>query len=233
MARRPWPRTAGSSSKGPTSRSSRPTSGSRSTWAGWSRSTRSPRACSSVRSGSCCTGSSRPTRTRRPDILPVELRQRRDLLPAAAAYRTVHFPERVSDVDAARRRFAFEDFFVLQVGLTLRRARQAQERGRSLAPPGALVERLRQGLPFTLTAAQERVSARSAADLARPVPMNRLLQGDVGSGKTVVAAAGAADRGRGRLPGRAHGADRDPRRAALPDGPRAGSRRSGSTRRAC
>ena len=122
-----------------------------------------------------------------PDILPVELRQRRDLLPAAAAYRTVHFPERVSDVDAARRRFAFEDFFVLQVGLTLRRARQAQERGRSLAPSGALVERLRQGLPFTLTAAQERVWTEIRADLARPVPMNRLLQGDVGSGKTIVA----------------------------------------------
>ncbi len=122
-----------------------------------------------------------------PDILPVELRQRRDLLPAAAAYRTVHFPESVSDVDAARRRFAFEDFFVLQVGLTLRRARQAQERGRSLAPPGALVERLRRGLPFTLTAAQERVWAEIRADLARPVPMNRLLQGDVGSGKTIVA----------------------------------------------
>ena len=122
-----------------------------------------------------------------PDILPVELRQRRDLLPAAAAYRTVHFPERVSDVDAARRRFAFEDFFVLQVGLTLRRARQAQERGRSLAPPGVLVERLRRGLPFTLTAAQERVWAEIRADLARPVPMNRLLQGDVGSGKTIVA----------------------------------------------
>jgi ATP-dependent DNA helicase RecG len=53
-----------------------------------------------------------------PDILPDELRRRRDLLPVARAYRAVHFPERMEDVEAARRRFAFEDFFVLQVGLT-------------------------------------------------------------------------------------------------------------------
>jgi ATP-dependent DNA helicase RecG len=122
-----------------------------------------------------------------PDLVPEALRRRRDLLPVAAAYRAVHFPERLEDVEAARRRFAFEDFLVLQVGLTLRRARQAQERGRPLAPPGALVERLRQGLPFTLTPAQERVWTEIRADLARPVPMNRLLQGDVGSGKTIVA----------------------------------------------
>jgi ATP-dependent DNA helicase RecG len=122
-----------------------------------------------------------------PDILPDELRRRRDLLPVAAAYRAVHFPERLEDVEAARRRFAFEDFFVLQVGLTLRRRRQAREVGRSLAPPGALVERLLADLPFALTAAQERVWAEIRSDLARPVPMNRLLQGDVGSGKTIVA----------------------------------------------
>jgi ATP-dependent DNA helicase RecG len=122
-----------------------------------------------------------------PDILPEELRRRRDLLPVAAAYRAVHFPERLEDVEAARRRFAFEDFFVLQVGLTLRRRRQAREEGRPLAPPGALVERLLADLPFALTAAQQRVWSEIRSDLARPVPMNRLLQGDVGSGKTIVA----------------------------------------------
>jgi ATP-dependent DNA helicase RecG len=122
-----------------------------------------------------------------PEVLPDELRRRRDLLPAAAAYRAVHFPAEPEDVEAARRRFAFEDFLVLQVGLDLRRRRQARERGRPLAPPGALVTRLRAGLPFTLTAAQERVWAEIRGDLARPVPMSRLLQGDVGSGKTIVA----------------------------------------------
>jgi ATP-dependent DNA helicase RecG len=122
-----------------------------------------------------------------PDIVPEALRRRRNLLPAVQAYRTVHFPERLEDVDAARRRFAFEDFLVLQVGLALRRRRQAQERGRPLAPPGALVARLLRDLPFTLTAAQERVWSEIRADLGRPVPMNRLLQGDVGSGKVIVA----------------------------------------------
>jgi ATP-dependent DNA helicase RecG len=122
-----------------------------------------------------------------PDILPDDLRRRRSLVPVAVAYRTVHFPERTEDVEAARRRFAFEDFLLLQVGLTLRRRRQARERGRPLAPPGALVARLLRDLPFTLTPAQERVWSEIRADLARPVPMNRLLQGDVGSGKTIVA----------------------------------------------
>jgi ATP-dependent DNA helicase RecG len=122
-----------------------------------------------------------------PDMLPDEVRRRRNLLPVAAAYRTVHFPERLGDVDAARRRFAFEDFFVLQVGLTLRRRRQAREHGRPLAPPGALVARLLHNLPFALTPAQQRVWAEIRSDLARSVPMNRLLQGDVGSGKTIVA----------------------------------------------
>jgi ATP-dependent DNA helicase RecG len=122
-----------------------------------------------------------------PDILPDPLRRRRDLLPVAPAYRAVHFPERLEDVDAARRRFAFEDFLVLQVGLALKRRRQARELGRSLAPPGALVARLLRDLPFALTAAQERVWSEIRSDLARPVPMNRLLQGDVGSGKTIVA----------------------------------------------
>ena len=122
-----------------------------------------------------------------PDILPEALGRRRSLLPAAQAYRTIHFPERLEDVDAARRRFAFEDFLVLQVGLALRRRTQARERGRALAPPGALVASLRRDLPFALTAAQERVWSEIRSDLGRPVPMNRLLQGDVGSGKTIVA----------------------------------------------
>jgi ATP-dependent DNA helicase RecG len=121
------------------------------------------------------------------DVLPEDLRRRRGLPSIAAAYRGIHFPEGMADVESARRRFAFEDFFVLQVGLALRRRRQATERGHALAPPGALVARLVERLPFTLTPAQQRVWSEIRADLARPVPMNRLLQGDVGSGKTVVA----------------------------------------------
>ena len=185
--RRSSPRTAASSSRIPISRSWKRTTWRRSTWAGWFPSIRSPRACSSARCGRSCTASSRLTPGTAPDILPDELRRRRNLLPAAAAYRRVHFPEQLDDVEAARRRFAFEDFFVLQVGLALRRRRQAREPGRALAPPGALVAQLLRQLPFALTPAQERVWSEIRSDLARPVPMNRLLQGDVGSGKTIVA----------------------------------------------
>ena len=87
---------------------------------------------------------------------------------------------------------------------------------------------LRQRCRFALTAAQRRVAAEIAADLARAVPMHRLLQGDVGSGKTVVAALAAARRDRRRLAVRADGADRDPRRAAPEASSSAGSRRSAS-----
>jgi ATP-dependent DNA helicase RecG len=121
------------------------------------------------------------------DVLPDQLRRRRGLVPVAAAYRGIHFPERPEDIEAARRRFAFEEFFVLQAGLILRRRRQATQRGHALAPAGDLVARLRASLPFALTPAQERVWGEIRADLARSVPMNRLLQGDVGSGKTIVA----------------------------------------------
>jgi ATP-dependent DNA helicase RecG len=123
-----------------------------------------------------------------PDVLPDELRRRRGLVPAADAYRQAHFPAAPAEAEAARRRFAFEEFFVLQVGLAIRRRRHAAERGHALAPPGALVRALIAQLPFELTRAQARVWDEIRADLARPVPMNRLLQGDVGSGKTVVAA---------------------------------------------
>jgi ATP-dependent DNA helicase RecG len=123
-----------------------------------------------------------------PETLPGELRRRRDLLPAREAYRAVHFPESPEAAQSARRRFVFEDFLLLQLGLALRRRRQAVQPGQSLAPPGALVARLLAGLPFELTKAQGRVWDEICADLARPTPMNRLLQGDVGSGKTIVAA---------------------------------------------
>ena len=161
---------------------------SRSTWAAWCPSTRSPRACSSAQVRTLLhrvverprgAGAGHPA-GRAPPAAGASC-------PSPPPTGRCTSPTRPDDVEAARRRFAFEDFFVLQVGLTLRRARQARERGRPLAPPGALVERLRQGLPFTLTAAQERVWAEIRSDLARPVPMNRLLQGDVGSGKTIVA----------------------------------------------
>ena len=163
-----------------------------------------------------------------PDILPDGLRRQRGLLPVAAAYRAVHFPGTLEDVEAARRRFAFEDFFVLQVGLALKRRRQAREHGRPLAPPGALVTRLLQALPFALTPAQERVWSEIRADLARPVPMNRLLQGDVGSGKTIVAVMALLTAVEAGCQALLMAPTEILARAALPDAARASSSRSGS-----
>jgi ATP-dependent DNA helicase RecG len=77
---------------------------------------------------------------------------------------------------------------LLEVGLAIRRHREGRRRGIAMNPPGALVRRLRASLPYTLTAAQERVWGEIRTDMAEPYPMSRLLQGDVGSGKTVVAA---------------------------------------------
>ena len=122
-----------------------------------------------------------------PEALPDDLRRRRELAPVAEALRAIHFPESLEAAEAARRRLVFEDFLLLQVGLALRRRRDAARPGHAIAPPGVLVERLLGSLPFALTGAQRRVWEEIRADLARPTPMNRLLQGDVGSGKTIVA----------------------------------------------
>ncbi|HEV8310805.1 MAG TPA: ATP-dependent DNA helicase RecG [Methylomirabilota bacterium] len=121
------------------------------------------------------------------DPLPEDLRRRRGLVSAVDAYRAIHFPDALEAAETARRRFVFEDFLLLQVGLAIRRRREGARRGHAIAPPGRLVGGLLTTLPFALTGAQRRVWEEIRADLARPTPMNRLLQGDVGSGKTVVA----------------------------------------------
>jgi ATP-dependent DNA helicase RecG len=122
------------------------------------------------------------------ETLPDALRRRRDLLPLAAALRGAHFPHAEGERQAALRRLAYEDFLLLQLGLAILRSRTTRARGIAMSPPGALVSRLRAGLPWTLTGAQERVWSEIRADMAAPHPMHRLLQGDVGSGKTIVAA---------------------------------------------
>jgi ATP-dependent DNA helicase RecG len=97
----------------------------------------------------------------------------------------VHFPVDLDQAEAARERLAFDELLALQ--LAVLRTRVEGEPGRPLPPPGELVARYRAALPFTLTEHQERAVAEIDADLARPGPMQRLLQGDVGSGKTAVA----------------------------------------------
>src|SRR5947207_5380128 len=122
-----------------------------------------------------------------PDPLPAELREREGLALKRDALAAVHRPRDLDEGEAGRQRLAFEELLVLQVGI----ARRAAERERTLAPglgePGDLIRRYREALPFALTPYQEQAIRELDGDLARTVPMQRLLQGDVGSGKTVVA----------------------------------------------
>jgi ATP-dependent DNA helicase RecG len=122
-----------------------------------------------------------------PDLLPAGLKQREGLPLRADALVALHRPESLEQAEAARRRLAFDELLLLQVGI----ARRTREREASIAPPlgepGELIVRYRNALPFALTPYQEQAIRELDADLARPVPMQRLLQGDVGSGKTVVA----------------------------------------------
>src|SRR5262249_5699974 len=109
--------------------------------------------------------------------------------PGPPASRALHHPADTGEVARARRRFQFDELFLLQVAVLQRRRAAQSIEGRALATPPALLRAFAAALPFALTDAQERVLAEICADLARPTPMTRLLQGEVGAGKTVVAAA--------------------------------------------
>ena len=121
------------------------------------------------------------------DRLPAAVKARHGLPFLADAYTALHRPRDPGEAEAGRRRLAFDELLVLQVGL-LRRGRGAEElRAPELSAPGGLIDRYRAWLPFRLTPDQERAIAEIDADLRLDRPMQRLLQGDVGSGKTVVA----------------------------------------------
>ncbi len=125
-----------------------------------------------------------------PELLPPEMLSRNRMLSRVAAVRQMHFPDGWDALKAARRRLAFDELLLIQVGV-LERKREWRERG--LAQPLRLREDIQRGyvesLPFALTGAQQRAMSQTLADLSRERPMGRLLQGDVGSGKTVIAAA--------------------------------------------
>jgi ATP-dependent DNA helicase RecG len=121
------------------------------------------------------------------DPLPAPLKET-ELLPARIdALWALHRPRSLEEAETGRRRLAFDELLLLQVGLALRRREHESEVAPALAAPGELVARYRDVLPFQLTEHQERAIAEIDADLERTIPMQRLLQGDVGSGKTVVA----------------------------------------------
>jgi ATP-dependent DNA helicase RecG len=122
------------------------------------------------------------------DPLPSGLRKKYDLMELKQAIPNIHFPADNDTLKAARRRLVFDEFFYLQIGL-LQRQKQAKaiQTSAVLAPKGQLLEQFNQILPFKFTNAQQRVINDILNDLQKPTPMNRLVQGDVGSGKTVVA----------------------------------------------
>jgi ATP-dependent DNA helicase RecG len=128
--------------------------------------------------------------TRRlPDYLPEESRQRLHMLPLDEAVRQIHFPDDWDKLETARRRLAFDELLLIQLGVLRQRRAWHAQIGQPIKVSPERVERLIQALPFPLTQAQRRVLDEIIADLQRDTPMGRLLQGDVGSGKTVVALA--------------------------------------------
>ena len=122
------------------------------------------------------------------DPLPETIAAREQFLPVADAYRLIHVPETHGDWQRARDRFRYQEALVLQSALARRRAQLAAEEATARRPVAeGLLAAFDRQLPFTLTAGQAAVGKTLAEELARDSPMNRLLQGEVGSGKTIVA----------------------------------------------
>ena len=122
-----------------------------------------------------------------PELLPEELRQKYGLMDCTEAYRDIHFPATMAAAEEARKRLVFEELFVLACGLGRMKVRRREQAARVI--PAVDPEVFFRSLPFQLTGAQQRAVRQALADMACGSVMNRLVQGDVGSGKTVVAAA--------------------------------------------
>ena len=121
------------------------------------------------------------------EILPREVLMEHGILPAERAYFAIHQPSSMEEAEMAKKRLIFEEFFVFSAGLALMRSARAQSKTEPY--PNCSLAAFHKLLPFRLTGAQSRAIGEIASDLHRGVPMNRLVQGDVGSGKTMVAAA--------------------------------------------
>ena len=123
------------------------------------------------------------------EILPEEVRRRYGILGADRAYLAIHEPNSMAEAELAKKRLIFEEFFVFSAGLSLMREARAEKKCEPYTNMD--LRAFRAALPFTLTGAQERAIREIQEDFRRGAPMNRLVQGDVGSGKTMVAAAAA------------------------------------------
>jgi len=130
-----------------------------------------------------------PTAKKIIDLLPTRLLEDYQLISLKQAIAEIHYPESEQSLSQARRRLIFDEFFYLQLGFLLRRSLKQRENQKAILfnPTGELIESFYKLLPFSLTSAQSRVINEILTDLSSSHSMNRLVQGDVGSGKTVVA----------------------------------------------
>ena len=150
------------------------------------------------------------------DFLPEEVRRQAGLMPLAEALAQIHFPDNQERLAAAHRRLSFDEFFLLQLGVLAARQRFRGATARPIRCDDADAGAVRRGAAFRADRGPAPRAGEIAADLAQTAPMSRLLQGDVGSGKTAVAAAALWAGRRQRHAGRHHGAHRDPGRTACP-----------------
>ncbi len=126
------------------------------------------------------------------DFVPQKILLAEKLTDLKTALNKIHFPQNYTDVETATKRLAFDELFLTQIISQMRKREWHESRtAPKLKTDSSLVERFIKNLPFTLTGAQSRVIKEVSEDLSKNIPMNRLLEGDVGSGKTVLAAVGA------------------------------------------
>ncbi|MDD4954990.1 MAG: ATP-dependent DNA helicase RecG [Candidatus Omnitrophica bacterium] len=122
------------------------------------------------------------------DSLPFDVRREKNLPNIVQSFKGIHFPQSFKEAQTARERFIFEELFFSQILVYLRKARHRQQTADSFSVGPKLIEKLKQNFKFSLTASQEKALNEILEDLKKTYPMHRLLQGDVGCGKTVVAA---------------------------------------------
>lgn len=127
---------------------------------------------------------------RMPDPLPEPVREAANLTDLPTALAQIHFPDNEQQLEQARRRLCFDEFLLVQLGVLQQRREWRKQAGRPLNVDKELVTQFIQSLPFVLTDAQKRAIDDVLKDISQPSPMSRMLQGDVGSGKTVVALVG-------------------------------------------
>ncbi len=126
-----------------------------------------------------------------PDILPAEIKKKYNLFDTSYAMRQIHFPENLEKANLSRRRFAFEELFILQLFMGTERSKLAKKNAYPIIFNEELTRKFISGLPFKLTDDQRKATWQIIQDIQKNTPMNRLLEGDVGSGKTIVAVIAA------------------------------------------